>query len=409
MVSSVDILAFLSGQVLLVAMGVGVVNPILPQYAKTFGVNITLIGFIMTVFGLTRLLTDIPASRFTTRFGRRPILIIGLIILMISSLEAGLNNTYWGLLVGWGLQGIGAALFVVSGMIILADISTPADRGRVMATFQGCQLIGAGIGPVVGGFVAEALGYQWVFFVFTILMFISFLISYFRIPETQNTLRVPAKPGDQPPGAPVMEADRPGIRPLLLDISFILISLITVGTFIMRVAAQNQILPLLSHERMGLSSGRIGIAMMVIVIFQLIATFISGRLSDRFGRKIIIFLGCIIGALSLLVLAQSYTIEILMLSCVGMGIGVGMAGSVALAYVVDITPSGNLDAGMGLYRTFTDISFVIGPVLMGWLADTGGFGLSLLFNCLFLLVIAIIFQIFARGLVKSKLVSNGQA
>jgi MFS transporter, DHA1 family, multidrug resistance protein len=342
----------------------------------------------------------------TTRFGRRPILIIGLFILGISSLEAALNNTYWGLLLAWGVQGIGAALFMVAATIILADISTSKDRGQVMATFQGCHLIGSGIGPVMGGFVAEVLGYQWVFIVFAILVLISFVISYFRIPETQNTHQVMAKPREQSPGVPAMTAAPSGIRPLLLDFSFVLVSLVTVGNFIMRIAAQNQILPLMSYERMGLSSGKIGIAMTVIIIFQFLATLIGGRLSDRFGRKIIIFVGCLIGALSLLILAQSYTFEVLIVSCAGMGIGVGMAGSTALAYVIDITPRSNYDAGMGLYRTFTDSAFVIGPILMGWLADAGGFSLSLLFNCFFLFIIAIVFQIFARGWVKNKSMSE---
>ena len=157
---------------------------------------------------------------------------------------------------------------------------------------------------------------------------------------------------------------------------------------------------------MGLSSGQIGIAMTVIVIFQFIATLLGGKLSDRFGRKIIITLGCIIGALSLLILAQSYTFEILILSCVGMGIGVGMAGATALAYVVDITPRSNYESSMGLYRTFTDLSFVVGPLLMGWLADTGGYSLALVFNCIFIFVVAILFQIFARGLGKNKSTSD---
>ena len=231
-------LAILSGQIMLISMGVGAISPILPQYAKTFGVSITLIGLIITAFGITRLLSNIPASRMITRFGRRPILIIGCILLVVSSLAAALLDSYWGLLFSWGLQGFGASLFIIAAMVMLADVSTPSDRGRVMATFQGFQLIGAGIGPLMGGFVAQAWGYRMVFVVFTILTFLCFLISYFQTRETRINQQAPSKSGEHKlPGGSTIPVPS-GFLPLLLDFSFALISLVTLGTFIMRVAAQ---------------------------------------------------------------------------------------------------------------------------------------------------------------------------
>ena len=62
-------------------MGIGLVSPILPQYARTFGVNMTMIGMLITVFGIARMLVDIPAGRLTDKIGRRPVLIVGPLIL----------------------------------------------------------------------------------------------------------------------------------------------------------------------------------------------------------------------------------------------------------------------------------------------------------------------------------------
>jgi MFS transporter, DHA1 family, multidrug resistance protein len=396
-------LIILSSQMFLIAIGVGVANPVLPQYAKSFGVNIAMIGLIITAFGVTRMVADIPASRLTTRIGRRPVMIIGLVFVILSAFGAGLTNSYWGLLVSWGIHGIGASLFIVAAMLMLADISSTGNRGQMMGTFQGCQLAGSGIGPALGGFVAQFWGYQSVFFVFAAVAVICLFITSFFIVETRDNSRFSVKPNDrsQPEASP--SDSRTGIRPLLGNTSFMLVSMVTLGIFIMRISSQNQLLPLLGLERMGLTSGQIGTAMAIIVFSQFVATLICGKLSDRFGRKAIIAPGCLVAALSLLVLSQSYTFGMLILSCVGMGIGVGMAGSSSLAYVADITPRGNHDAGMGLYRAIADSSFVIGPLLLGWMADTGGFSLSLIFNCLLLFVVGIVFQIFSRSLVKSKI------
>jgi MFS transporter, DHA1 family, multidrug resistance protein len=395
-------LVILSSQMLLIAMGVGVANPILPQYAKSFGVSIAMIGLIITVFGVTRMLADIPASRLNTRMGRRPVMIIGLVFVIISALGAGFSNSYWGLLVSWGIHGIGASLFIVSAMIMLSDISSTGDRGKVMGTFQGCQLAGSGIGPVLGGFIAQFWGYQPVFFVFAGFSVVCLLITCFFIVETKNVSQSSEGPHSATRTESSSSETRTGMWPLLKNISFIMISLVTVGVFIMRIASLNQLLPLLGQERIGLTPGQIGTAMAITVVSQFAATMVCGRLSDRFGRKAIIVPGCMIAALSLLLMAYSYSYGILILSCAGIGIGIGMAGSSSLAYVADIIPRSNHDAGMGLYRAIADSSFVYGPILLGWMADVKGFSLSLIFNCLLLFVVGVVFQIFARGLVKSK-------
>ena len=79
-------------------MGIGLVSPILPQYAKTFGVNMTMIGMLITIFGLARIIVDIPAGKLTDKFGRRPILIVGPLIVAVGSLGCGLATKYWILL-----------------------------------------------------------------------------------------------------------------------------------------------------------------------------------------------------------------------------------------------------------------------------------------------------------------------
>jgi len=376
-------------------MGIGLVSPILPQYARTFGVNITMVGLLITVFGIARMAVDIPAGRWAERIGRRPILVAGPVVLAVGSAACGLAGSYWQLLLFRMIQGAGSAMYTTAAMIMLADISTAANRGRVMSLYLGSILVGAGLGPVLGGFVGQYFGLRTPFFIFAFFCVLAAIWAYLRLPETRPVARPqPALAAEGKPNSPPAAAV--GIKPLLRNLNFILISLITMGIFFMRVGAQNQILPLLASDRLGLKEGMIGMALTVVAGMQLITIFVGGRLSDRFGRKAVITPGCLIAAGSLVMLAETHSPQFLFLSCVVMGMGIGISGPTPAAYVADIIPRENYSNGMGLYRTISDLGFVIGPVLLGWLADMKGFSFSLFFNSAFLLLAVLLFQFLAR-------------
>jgi MFS family permease len=379
----------------LIFMGVGLVSPILPQYARSFEVNMTLVGLVITIHGVARLMTDIPVGRLSEKLGRRPILVAGPIVVAIGSLGCGLASEYWELLVFRFIQGVGSAMFITAAMIMLADISTPANRGQVMSLNQGSHFIGIGLGPMMGGFIAQYFGLQAPFFGYAFFAALAALWAYLRIPESRPESKQEETRSSEGNLNPPPSSSRIGLNPLLLDLNFILISMVTFGNLFKRIGAQNQILPLLASDRLGLSAGPIGIALTIIAIVNLIALFASGPLSDRFGRKAIITPAGFVAVASLIMLAQTHSYWFLILTCVVWGIGTGLSGPVPAAYVSDILPKENYSSGLGLYRTISDLGLVAGPILMGWLADMKGFAFSLMFNSLFLFLATLLFQILA--------------
>lgn len=397
-----EVMTILCIEVVLIMMGIGLISPILPQYARTFGVNVTMVGLLITVFGVARILVDIPAGRLTDRLGRRPVLIGGPLILVAGSIGCGLADNYWMLLGFRFIQGIGSAMYTTAAMVMLADISTPDNRGTMMSFYQGSLLLGAGLGPTVGGFIAEHFGLAAPFFAFALFALLASLWAYLRLPETHPTLPVSATAVEVGDLGPLPTPPPRGLQALLRDHNFLLISMITFGIFFVRMGAQNQILPLLGADRLCLSEGQIGLALTLVAIIQLITIFIAGRLSDQFGRKAIITPGCVIVAVSLLMLAQSYDYWFLLLSCIVMGVGIGISGPISSAYVTDIIPRESYSIGIGAYRAISDLGSIIGPVLLGLLADIRGFGFSLLFNSLFLFMTAIIFQLMAKEPMQHK-------
>jgi multidrug resistance protein len=379
-------LIILCVEVIIMMMGIGLVSPILPQYARTFGVNMTMIGMLITVFGIARMLVDIPAGRLTDKIGRRPVLVVGPLILSLGSIGCAISDTYWIFLAFRFVQGIGSAMYTTAAMVMLADISTDENRGRLMSFYQGCVLLGAGLGPTMGGFIAQYFGLQAPFYVFAVMGGIASLWAYFSLPESRPAIIEPASKAER------STSNKP-VKALLRNTDFILISLITFGVFVTRQGAQNQILPLLASDRLNSNEAQIGFALTVVALIQLVSIFVSGKYSDRAGRKGFITIGGYILVISLLMLTAVDSVRFLLLSCIVMGVGIGMCGTISSAYVADIIPRENYSIGMGTYRAISDLGFVLGPVFLGWLSDIHSFGLALTFNAIFLLVVLVWFQV----------------
>lgn len=379
---------------ILIYMGQGQVTPILPLYARQFGVNITMVGLIITGFAIASAIIDIPAGRIAETLGRRPTLIAGPLILAAGSLGCALVSNYWLLLACRFIQGAGSALYATTAMIILADISSLQNRGLYLSLYMGSAWVGFGLGPMSGGFIAQFLGLQSVFYIYAFFCLLAAVWAYFRIPETH-----PQKLPEGSGGADTVEATATtaaGIRSFLSNPNFILICIVVFFIFFTNNGSRNQTLPLLAHDRLGLNPGQIGLALTTVAVTNVIVLLIGGRLSDRFGRKPLVLPGCILMVLSLLVMAFSFDYWLLILSCVLMGTGIGVAGPAPAAYVGDILTGSKSSTGMGIFRFMCDIGLVVGPVFLGWLSDMKGYNFSLLFNAGLLLAAAIVFQAIAK-------------
>jgi MFS transporter, DHA1 family, multidrug resistance protein len=379
---------------MIMLMGMGLVNPILPLFAREFGLSITMVGLVVTMFAAARTITDIPSGRISDIFGRRPTLIAGPLILATGSLGCGLVTEYWQLMVCRAIQGIGSGLFTTAAMVMIADISTVTTRGRNMSYYQASLWIGFGLGPFLGGFIGQYFGMRAVFFVYALFSFLSAVWAFIRLPETRPALELAKYTDTQPAGHVAVTLRH--VKELLSNTNFLLICLISLSLFMMSNGSRNQILPLMANDRLGSSAGEIGIALSIVAGINVIFMFISGRLSDSLGRKPMIMPGCIMVAVSIVMIAFSNSYSFLIISCIIMGIGVGIAGAVPAAFVADILTSENQSTGLSIFRALSDLGMMIGPVLLGWLADIEGYNFSLFVSAITLAAVAIVFQAFAR-------------
>ncbi len=389
-----EILLILCIEGMLMLMGMGQVSPILPLYAQQFGINMVLVGLIITAFAFASVVVDIPAGRIAERLGRRPTLITGCLVMAAGAVGCALAPGYWLFLACRLIQGAGYALYTTTAMIMLTDISTVRNRGNNMGWYMGSTWIGFGLGPISGGFIGQYFGLPAVFFVYAFFCMLAAIWAFLRLPETRpfHTGQASKETDDQTPAT----GAKLGIKHLLVNPNFMLICLVAFCIFFTNNGSRYQILPLFAHDRLGLTPGEIGVAVTVIAAVNIIVLLIIGRVSDKVGRKPTVLPGCILLAASLVMWMLSTNYQFLLLSCAVFGIGLGITGPTPAAYVADILSGQNSSGGMSIFRAACDLGFVIGPVFQGWLADMNGFDFPLIFNAILLLAAALVFQFAAK-------------
>jgi len=374
----------LGASVAIMALGLGIIAPALPLFGRTFGVGAALVGSLVSVYALGRLILDVPAGYLVDRVGRRPVLLTSAIVVAVAATLAGSAGSFAQLVVWRFLQGIGSGLFTTAAMVAMADLGGPIHRGRALSVFSGAFLIGASLGPSVGGIVASHWGPRAPFMVYGGLAALCLVWVYLQVPETSPA--APRRPSDVPEAAP---------RPFpYVDLA--LIGLVTFAVFFTRAGGRATILPLFAYNQLGASATQVGMLLSSLAIMNMIVLYPTGALSDRFGRKLAIVPSVLLMALAFIQMSRASSFSGLLAGAVLLGIGSGVGGPAPAAYMADLGPPARMGAAMGLYRAIGDLGFFVGPIAMGWVADTFSYS-SALAGIAGLLVAAVLpFALFAR-------------
>lgn len=346
----------------LVMVGFGVLVPVLPVFARSFGVNQFAVGAVLSAFALARLLTTPFCARINRILGERTALGIGIGIVALSTAAAGLAQNYWQLLALRGLGGIGSAMFSVSAMVLLLAASPAELRGRASAMFSGGFLLGGMAGPAVGGiFAAISLRAPFFFYAFTLVLAgtagLALLRTRSAVPidhhgESTLTLRGALRQGRYQAAC-----------------------LANFASGWQAQGARSALVPLLVVEMLDRPASWTGIAFAVAAVVQGVALAPVGRAVDRWGRRPIL-----VGAL-LLCAASGATLplapDIVWLTVALCVFGVGAAGlaTAPTAIVGDVTGGGG-GTPVAVFQMHADLGAIIGPLAAGALADQFGFWMA---------------------------------
>jgi len=373
-------------------LGFGSIVPVVPLYANSFGVSQAAIGLTIAIYGLARVLLAMPAGNLADHIGRRGALVAGAIITSAGNLLCSLAATYLPFLAARFVAGAGAAVVLTAAQVVLADISTPERRGRIMAIYFGVFAFAVGLGALPGGVLAERFGLSTPFKVFAALALGVGAVAWLQVPETRGWR------GGVAGALLAAQAVPPFVKQVRLlagRTGFALVSLVSFSTAFARTGALFNVIPVLAKERLSLSPDRIGIGLSLVSVAGFLLAYPSGAMVDRFGRKAVIVPALTVTGASLVLFALAPSYVWYLLACAVWAVALGIGSDAPGAYAADMAPPGMNAAAMSAYRTLSDLGYVLGPLLLGVITDRWGADVALAVTAVLVVTVAGLFARFA--------------
>ena len=159
--------------------------PALPEAARSLGASIGEMQLTMSVYIFGLAVGQLAYGPLSDRFGRRPLLVGGLMLYTTAGLAASLVPDVHSLIVARLLQALGGSAGLVIGRAIVRDSALPQEAARRMATMNLMVVIGPGAAPLLGGVLATVLGWRSIFYFLTLLGALNLIFALWLLPETR--------------------------------------------------------------------------------------------------------------------------------------------------------------------------------------------------------------------------------
>lgn len=344
-----------------VAVGFGVVAPVIPLFAREFGVGATAAGAVVSAFAFMRLVSALWGGRLVDRFGERLVLATGLAIVAVSSLLAGLAQTYVQLLVLRGVGGVGSAMFTVSAVSLLLRVVRPDQRGRASGLWQAGFLVGGLAGPALGGVLA-AVSLRAPFFVYAGTLGVATVVTVVFLARTPLHEREHAS-GPQ----------RTSLREALRQPAYRAALATNLGTGWALFGVRSSLVPLFVADALGRSPAWVGLGFLVGSAAQAAVLWPAARVVDNVGRKPAMVAGGLVATAAVAVLAGWASLPVFLVSMAAFGVGAAFLGTAPAAVVGDVV-HGRGGTVVAAFQMASDLGAVAGPLVTGWLVDGFSFG-----------------------------------
>jgi DHA1 family multidrug resistance protein-like MFS transporter len=364
--------------------------PVVPLYAQSLGADAVLVGIINSAFLLMAALLSLPLGIISDRVGRKRLASIGALILAATSFLLYFSKSPWQMVWIYLFFGTGLAAFGPTMMSLVADISPATHLGRSYGWYTTALYTSMSLGPALGGFVAEELGFLQVFLISGILIFVTFWLILFYLPRTDHIFNNRARK-NEPGVAKELLQNRPLIGCWLVTLG----GCFGLGMFI-------TFFPLHAHNQ-GLNVAEIGLIFAVQGLWNALSRIPFGHLSDRVARRgTLVIIGLFGYSFSMVGFALSTSVLHFLLTATLLGMSMGLAFTSVGALIAEVVDPESRGLAMGGYNTCIYFGMMLSSAIMGGIIQRIGYENSFHLTGLINFLLIGFFYLFMKNFDSSK-------
>ncbi|HLE25461.1 MAG TPA: MFS transporter [Thermodesulfobacteriota bacterium] len=336
-------------------IGSGMIASLLGVYSKTLGATGLQLGIIYSGISFSRAILSPPIGKLSDEKGRKAFLIFGLLAYTLISFGYIYAETPWGLIIVGLLHGAAAAFVLPVAFAYIGDITPIGKEGEYLGTFGISLFIGWAIGPILGGVIADVLGYKEAFLGMGILSFASLVITFFMLPESETI----KKDGNSISYKSILKD-----RLLVVVLSVRFLHLITISSIVTFV-------PIFALS-INLSLSQIGTILMLNILVMGLLQHPFGKLADRANRINMLIIGGIIASAGLMGIPFSTNFLQLLFWNMVMAIGSALSFPTTNAIMTVKGRTTGMASVMAVFNFAMSAGMALGPLIAGVIYDQMG-------------------------------------
>ncbi|KUP30014.1 multidrug efflux MFS transporter Bmr [Bacillus halotolerans] len=348
-------LAILLTNLFIAFLGIGLVIPVTPAIMNELHLSGTAVGYMVACFAVTQLIVSPIAGRWVDRFGRKIMIVIGLLFFSVSEFLFGIGKTVDILFISRMLGGISAAFIMPGVTAFIADITTVKTRPKALGYMSAAISTGFIIGPGIGGFLAE-IHSRLPFFFAAAFALIAAILSMLTLREPERN-----------PENEKIEGQKTGFKRIFAPMYFIAFLIILISSF--GLASFESLFALFVDHKFGFTASDIAILITGgAIVGAITQVVLFDRFTRWFGEIRLIRYSLILSTslVFLLTLVNSYAAILLVTFTVF--VGFDLMRPAVTTYLSKIAGNEQGFAG-GMNSMFTSIGNVFGPIIGGMLFD----------------------------------------
>lgn len=342
-------------------MGFAMVFPLLPFYATELGASPAAIGWLIASFSIAQLTTAPLWGRLSDRYGRKPMLLVGLGAACIAFVVFGFATSVWMLLLSRTVQGAGGG---TTGVIqaYVGDAVAPSQRARALGWLSASTSAGVMIGPAIGS-LASHWGREAPGLVAASLCVLNMIFAWRNLPESRPSHHTGAKQSIRSAVWHVLS------RPFAPLPRLIWIYAVGMAAF----TAMSSCVALYWHWRFGVTEQTIGYVFVYVgALAVVMRALVIGVAVDRFGETRVLRLGAAVFALGLALYPVPDQVWVMAFVLALVPIGQALLFPATTALATHRADPQELGQTMGVQHAFGGMARVVSPIWATWLFQFAG-------------------------------------